>query len=260
MKLGVWIFALASVCAGIFDLIWREFEPAHQPIHALADNIPGEPILAALAAAVLILGGVAILRQRTARIAAVALGLVYLLFALFWLPRFFTATKYLGLHFNVINGVLNGVATQVILVAAAYLVFTSSEREGSRARAIQIARWVFGLSSLDFGIAHLAGVRFVATMIPAWMPLGASFWVVLTGIAFVLAGLAILARKQDVLAARLLALMLICFSLFLLIPGIFAQPHSHIAWGSNAYNLTAAGAVLIFSEALSQKQLILTSC
>lgn len=44
-------------------------------------------------------------------------------------------------------------------------------------------------------------------MIPNWMPFGGAFWVVLTGVAFVLPGLAILSGILDVLAERLLALM-----------------------------------------------------
>jgi hypothetical protein len=48
--------------------------------------------------------------------------------------------------------------------------------------------WTFGLCSIDFGLAHLTAVWTVVPMIPKWMPFGASFWAVLTGIAFVLAG------------------------------------------------------------------------
>ncbi|HEY3926843.1 MAG TPA: hypothetical protein VGL89_00590 [Candidatus Koribacter sp.] len=259
MKLGTWILALSSIAAGLFDLIWREFEPAHQPIHALADVIPGEPFLAAIAAALLILGGAAILLPRTARYGAIALAIIYTVFALFWIPRFVTAPKYLGWHFTVFNGVVDGIATQLIVAAAALILYTLNRpshplytlNRPSHPRAVQIARWVFGLSAVDFGLAHLTGVAFVATMMPSWFPLGGPFWVVVSGIAFVLAGVAILARVRDVLAARLLALMFVCFSAFLLIPNIFAASRDHLSWGSNAYNLAAAGSTLIFAAAIS---------
>jgi uncharacterized membrane protein YphA (DoxX/SURF4 family) len=88
-------------------------------------------------------------------------------------------------------------------------------------------------------------------MIPKWMPFGADFWTVLTGIAFVLAGLAILSGIRNVLAARLLALMLLVFDVLVLAPLPFASPHDHVAWSANAYNLAAVGAGWIFAESIA---------
>src|SRR3954447_13464397 len=96
MRIGVYLFGVASAAAGILDLIWGEFEAAHQPIQALADHIPGREILAAIAALWLIAGGAAIVWRRFARAGASALGAIYLIFAAFWLPRFYTAIHYLG--------------------------------------------------------------------------------------------------------------------------------------------------------------------
>jgi surface polysaccharide O-acyltransferase-like enzyme len=85
------------------------------------------------------------------------------------------------------------------------------------------------------------------------MPFGGVFWAVLTGIAFVIAGLAILSGIRDVLAARLLALMLLVFSAFVLTPMIFALPRNHVAWGGNAYNLAAVGAAWIVADWLTTR-------
>jgi hypothetical protein len=71
---------------------------------------------------------------------------------------------------------------------------------------------------------------------------------VLTGIAFLLAGCAIVSGIQDVLAARLLALMLLVFEITVEIPPVFSQPHSEIAWGGAVYNVTAISACWIFAE------------
>jgi hypothetical protein len=249
MKLGLWTFALSSICAGIFDLIWREFEPAHQPVRALADPLPAEPVLAAIGAAILILGGAALFFRRTERPGAVALGAIYLLFAICWVPRFFSSARVMGLHFAVVIGVTAMLFVELVLVAGAWLAY-AWRNETNRARALTGTRWIIGLGSLAFGLAHLTSTKFVAGMIPAWMPGGGVFWVILTGIAFLLAGAAILAGIQHLLAARMLALMLLIFSVVLLTPGIFAQPHSHIAWGSDACNMTDAAAVFLYSEAL----------
>jgi uncharacterized membrane protein YphA (DoxX/SURF4 family) len=87
-KDGHFVLGLASVAAGIMDLVWRDFEAAHQPIQAFGDHIPGRELLAFITAAWLIAGGIGILMRRTAQSGAVALGLIYLIFAIPIFPRF----------------------------------------------------------------------------------------------------------------------------------------------------------------------------
>ena len=114
-------------------------------------------------------------------------------------------------------------------------------------------RWIFGLSSIDFGLQHLTAITAVANtvFVPAWMPFGQAFWVVLTGTAFVLAGIAIVSRMYDVVAARLLALMFFAFSALTLIPNLVASPHDQTHWGGNAYNIIAVASAWILAEWLS---------
>jgi len=40
MRLGVYVYGLASIAAGIFDLVWGDFDASHQPIQAFRDHIP----------------------------------------------------------------------------------------------------------------------------------------------------------------------------------------------------------------------------
>jgi uncharacterized membrane protein YphA (DoxX/SURF4 family) len=260
MRIGVYVFGLASVAAGIMDLVWREFEAAHQPIQALSDHIPGVKMLAYIAAIWLIAGGAAVLWRATGRAGAAALAIIYFIFGAFLFPRFYTAPHFLGHRPGVYIGVLAGVGQQVILVIAAVIVY-ASQGAGNKLSgdslspgAPLIARWTFGVCSIDFGLAHLTGIDAVVPMIPKWMPFGGEFWTVLTGVAFVLAGLAIVSGVLDVLAARLLALMLLIFSAFVLAPTIFVYPYNHIAWGGNAYNLAAVGAAWIFADWLSTRR------
>jgi uncharacterized membrane protein YphA (DoxX/SURF4 family) len=252
MKLASWLFGIASALAGVFDLIWGEFEPAHQPIQAWSDHIPGLPILARIAALWLILGGLALLFRPAGRIGAAALAILYAIFCLFPLPRLISAPHYLGYHPAVYIGVLVSVAQQLILFIAALLLWLHLTEPGRRYRSGTIlARILFGLCCIDFAFGHFTGIPATAAMIPHWIPSGGPFWTILTGIAFLLAGLAIIAGILDVLAARLLGLMLLLFSLVVLAPRAFASPHNHVPWGSNAYNLTAVAAAWILSAWLS---------
>jgi hypothetical protein len=83
------------------------------------------------------------------------------------------------------------------------------------------------------------------------MPLGREFWVIVTGLCFVLAGLAILSGILDVLAARLLALMFFVFNAVALPRFILADSRDHAAWGGSAYNLAAVGAAWILADSIA---------
>lgn len=254
MRVGVTVYGLASVAAGILDLIWGEFEAAHQPIQAFGNHIPGVKIFAYITAIWLVAGGAAILWRRTARVGAIMLAIIYGIFAVFWFPRFYTAPHVLGYRIGVYIGVFGGVCQQLILVVAAAIVCMLVMHGSLSPKAALIARWTFGLCSIDFGLTHLTGIQFAATFVPKWMPPGRDFWVIVTGICFVLAGIAMVLGIMDVLATRLLALMLLVFSVLVLAPMAFASPHDHTAWGGNAYNLAAVGAAWIVADWLATRQ------
>lgn len=255
MRIGVYVFAIGSIAAGIMDFIWGTFDSAHQPIQAFGDHIPGVTILAYITAVWMIAGGVAILSRRSARAGGAALAIIYFVFAIFWLPRLYTAPHYLGFRIPVVIGVTAGVGIELIAFAGGALVYASlATHSSSWPRTILVARWIFGLCAINFGVNHLDAVADNLFYVPKWMPLGQGFWVILTGICFVLAGLAILCAIQDVLAARLLALMFLAFNVFALPPFIFADPKDHAAWGGNAFNLALVGATWIFADSIATRQ------
>jgi uncharacterized membrane protein len=254
MRLGVYVYGLATLAAGILDLVWGDFDASHQPIQAFGDHIPGRELFSYILGIWMIAGGAAILWRRTARTGAAALAVIYFIFAVFWLPRFYSAPHFLGVRPSVYIGVLGGVGTQLIAVAAGALVYASMATHSLLwTRTILMARWIFGLCSIDFGLVHLTGVKDNAVYVPKWMPFGGEFWTIVTGICFILAGLAILLGILDVLAARLLALMLFVFSVVTLLPRIFASPHAHDVWGGNAYNLAAVASAWILAASLASR-------
>jgi uncharacterized membrane protein YphA (DoxX/SURF4 family) len=237
------------------DFLWGDFDASHQPIQAFRDHIPGVSILAYITAIWMIAGGAAVLWRRSARAGGAALAIIYFVFAIFWLPRLYTAPHYLGFRIPVVIGVSAGVGIELIAFAGGVLVYASlATGSSSWPRTILIARWIFGLCAINFGLNHVDAVAENLVYVPKWMPLGREFWVVLTGICFVLAGLAILSGIQDVLSARLLALMFLAFNVFALPPFIFANPKDHAAWGGNAFNLALVGATWIFADSIATRQ------
>jgi uncharacterized membrane protein len=249
LRVGVWLYGLATVATGILDVVWREFEASHQPIKALGQHIPGEQVLAVIAGIWLVAAGIAILWRPTARIGAAGSAMIYLIFALFWVPRYFAMTHVLGFRIGIIVFAIGGVGAQLLLAVPASIVYVATATSGSiwRDRAITATRWMLGLPPITFGLGHLINLSAYGRFVPHWVPFGL-FWVVLTGIAFLLSGCAIISGIQDVLAARLLALMLLLFEFMVEIPPVFARPNSQGAWGGAVYNLTAIAACWVFAE------------
>jgi uncharacterized membrane protein YphA (DoxX/SURF4 family) len=254
MRVGVWIYGLATVVTGILDIVWGGFEGSHQPIKAFGQHIPGQQVLAYIAGVWLVAAGAAILWRRTARVGAAGSTAIYLIFAMFWLPRFYVVPHTLGFHIGILILIVSGLGQQLLLAAPGVMVYAETTSDPVwRERQVVAARWMLGLPPIFFGLGHLINVPAIVRFVPHWVPFP-SFWTVLTGIAFVLAGSAIVSGMRDVLAARLLMLMLFLFEVMVEIPPVVVQPHNQVAWGGAVYNLTAIGACWIFLESLASRR------
>ena len=253
-RVGVYLLGLATIFAGILDLIWGDFDAGHQPIGALGVHIPGRALFAYITGVWMILAGSAILWRRTVRMGAWAMAIIYFIFGMFSLPGFYTMPHRYGFHVTLILGVFGEMLQQFIVVAGCIVLYAAFVPPASRwtAKAPLVARLTFGLSGALFGLAHFTNPKGPVHMIPHWMPFGGPVWILISGIGFMLAGLAILSGILNVLAARLLALMLLVFEV-VLVPIIFGYPHVHEAWGASAYNLAVAGAVLIFAASITSR-------
>jgi uncharacterized membrane protein len=249
MKVGVWFYGLGTALAGILDIAWRAFDASHEPIKSLG-NVPGQNILACVAGIWLVAAGLAVPWRRSARFGAVASAAAYLVFVALWLPRYYAGVHVLGWRIDVLFGITFGLAQQLMLVSPAAIVFVSIASADSQlqAKATIATRWMLGLPPIVFGLAHLIGIHVFANIVPRWIPFGGEFWTVLTGIAFLLAGVAICSGIKDVLAARLLALMLLLFEGVVEVPPIFIRLHNQATWAAAVYNLAAIGACWMFAE------------
>jgi uncharacterized membrane protein len=83
----------------------------------------------------------------------------------------------------------------------------------------RLACIVFAIIMAIFGVFHLINADNMKDTVPKWIP-GGIIWVYVTGIAFVLASIAILINKQTKLACYLLAAMLLIFILTIHVPNL----------------------------------------
>jgi uncharacterized membrane protein YphA (DoxX/SURF4 family) len=244
--LGRHVYGLAAVGFGIITLVWHDFNNWQQ-IRALG-NVPHREILVYLAAAVEVVGGVAIQWPRTARVGAFALGTLYLIFALLWVPHIAAEPLVYDRWGNFFE--------QFSLVSAALIVYAAvSRRDSARsAMAARIGYMCFGISVVSFTIEQFVYLSGTANFVPKWIPPGQMFWAITTTIAFALAAIAILFGRSALLASRLLTAMLVGFGLLVWLPAPFADPHKLINWAGNAQNLAITGAAWIIADFLSQNR------
>lgn len=249
VRIGAYLYGLATVAFGILDLIWGEFDRSHQPIQSLVEHMPGRQFLAYIVAGWMIAAGLAILSHRVARMGAAASAIIYASFIACWLLRFYDAIHAAGWRMDVVFGLVFSISEAVFLVAPAVILYVSTANDHlvSEEQAATATRWMLGLPPILFGLAHLIGLRFFTTLVPHWLPFGTA-WAALTGVAFLLAGFAICLRRFDVLAARLLALMLLVFEFFVEIPPVFVRVHNEETWGAAVYNVAAIGGLWMFAE------------
>jgi uncharacterized membrane protein YphA (DoxX/SURF4 family) len=242
--LGRHVYGLAAVAFGILTFVWHDFNNWQQ-IQVLGP-VPHREILVYIAAAVEIFGGVAIQWPRTARAGAFALGSIYLIFALFWVPRIVAEPRVFDRWGNFFE--------QFSLVSGALIAYASLRPSDSerRARVARIGYIFFGICVVSFTAEQLIYLSGTAGFVPKWIPPGQMFWAIATTIAFALAAIALLSGRSALLASRLLTVMLAGFGLLVWLPAPFADPHTMINWAGNAQNLAITGAAWIVADFLSQ--------
>ena len=109
---------------------------------------------------------------------------------------------------NVRNGAVWTPLSELIAMSGASL-FLSGMASGSSSTVRipdRVGRWsrvvgpmLFGGPLIVFGIEHFVYARYVATLVPAWIP-GHLFWTYLVGVTFIVAAAAILLPTVGVVA------------------------------------------------------------
>jgi uncharacterized membrane protein YphA (DoxX/SURF4 family) len=246
IHLGRHVYGIAAIAFGVITLVWRDFN-IWQQIRPLG-NIAHRDILLFFAVVIEFFGGVAIQWHKTARAGALALGALYLTFALLWVP-YIVATP---LSYDRWGNFFE----QFSIVSGALIVYASVRRNDS-GRATTLARigyFGFGVCVISFTLEQVFYLSATASFVPKWIPPGQMFWAVLTTIAFALAAIALLSGRSALLASRLLTIMLVGFGLLVWLPAPFVDPHQLTNWAGNAQNLAITGAAWILTDFLSQNR------
>ena len=179
-------FAATMIGFGIQGLVKHDFAPIWEPV---PESLPARSVLMYLCALVLIACGVGLFWRR----ASAAAARVLLAFLLLWL--LLMRLPVMAISFSV-NTWYSPCQTAVIVAAAWVLyVWFATERDRQRFRfaagenGLRIARALYGVALIPFGLAHFLYLQATAPLVPAW--LGAPVaWSYFTGATFIAAGVA----------------------------------------------------------------------
>ena len=232
------LFGTSAIVFAVISLMWRD-SVMWQDVRPLGSS---GTIAAWFLAVAQIIGGAGMLHPRTARLASLVLGIVFVLFSLACIPGIVRAPATYAQYGNFFE--------QFAVVCGALGLFAASESKPARSRALgRTAHIGFALCATSFALAQIVYLKFTASLVPAWLPPSQVFWANLTTIAFLLAAVAVLIDRQARLALRLTALMLTLFAVLVWIPHLVAHPAALPNWSEFAETLLIAASAWIVGEA-----------
>src|SRR5215469_12866851 len=221
------VFAATMIAVGILGLLRGDFTAVWQPVYKVGF---GSELLAYLCAFICVACGTGLLWGREAALAARVL-LLYLLLCLlvFRVP---------GLVHGLTVDVYWSLAQNGVLIAAAWVLYARFANDWYRQRfsfatgdkGLRIARALYGVAIIPFGIAHFQYLEHTASMVPNWLPAHVA-WAYFTGAAFVAAGVAVLIGVWARLAAVLSAFEMGLFLALVWIPAMAKRSLNSFEWG-----------------------------
>jgi uncharacterized membrane protein YphA (DoxX/SURF4 family) len=251
-KIAQMLFALGMISVGMLVLVYGyEVLLFSAPPPAWIPWLKG----VGYASGIIMVGtGAGLLLDRTARVSIYVL----LPFLLLWtLSRVPVAIADPGREISWF-----AIGEVAVLASAAWILFArlAELKPGSTLQplvsepALRIARILFGLSLVTYGLAHF--FEFAAhtvSLVPPWLPFRTG-WADLTGAGQIAAGLGVVLSIFPRLAAASEAAMLSIFTILVWVPAIITKP-TESNWVEFLFTFALAGASWVVAESIPGKRL-----
>jgi uncharacterized membrane protein len=217
------VFAVTMVALGILGLIKGDFAPLWQPIPKSVSA------LAYLCAFMSLGSGIGLLWQRAAS-AATRMLLAYLLL---WL----LVLRVPGIFLSPTVDFWWSACQIAVMAAGAWVLYVWFAADWDRRHlgfitgenGLRIARALYGLALIPFGLAHFVYLKNTAGLVPRWLPWH-QFWAYFTGCALIAAGVSVFIGVYARLAAALAAFEIGMFLLLVWVPIVAAGSKDAFQW------------------------------
>jgi len=236
-------FALMMIALGIIGLIKGNFAAIWPPV---PKGLPGREILVYLCAIISLACGVGLLWRRIAAFAA----RVLLIYLLLWLVLLRTPGMFLGFTVDV----WWAWCKTAVMVAGAWILYVWFATEWDKKHlgfaigdnGVRIARVLYGVALIPFGLAHFIYLNQTAPLVPSWLPWHVG-WSYFTGGAFIAAGVAVIIGVFARLAAVLIALQMGLFALLVWVPVVIAGANA-FQWSEFVVSCALAAAAWVMAD------------
>ena len=234
-SIGHALFAATLIALGLLGLVSGDFAPIWQP---MPKDVPGREVLVYLCALLTLVTGIGLVIRRTAGVSARVLVVGLLLWlALVRAPGLVLAPTSIDKWF--------GVSEASVYAAAAWVLQAWFTGKGG----LRLARILYGLPLILFGIAHFIYVNETASLVPAWLPAHLPI-AYLTGTTFIAAGVALLVNRWARWAAVLSTVQMGGFTLLVWVPIVMAGAPSPFTWSEFVVSWTLTASAWVVADSL----------
>jgi hypothetical protein len=216
-RVGSILFAIPLAVFGIQYLCYGRFVRGLPPV---SGSLTALPFLAYPLGAVLVIAAIGILFLKAARNSARVVAAIFLFcFACLHIP-------YVAMHTHQPDPWTGAFEALALGGAALVLATVCSIQYGDRKGMglATIGRWIYAVALPVFAIQHFMYARFIAGLVPAWIP-ARLFWAYFVGAAFLAASGARLADKMTYAAAVALGTMFLIWVVILHTPRALSARH-----------------------------------
>jgi uncharacterized membrane protein len=250
------VFAATWIGLGILGLIRGDFTAMWDPV---PEGLPARDALVYLCALISLASGIGILWQRTAPLAARAL-LAYLLL---WLLLLRVPAVLLSLTVPF----WWSACKTAVMVAGTWVLYVWFAADWDRQRlrslagdaGLRVAKLLYGLALIPFGLAHFLYLKQTAVLVPGWLPSPVA-WAYFTGGAYIAAGIAVVVGMYARLAAALSALQTGLITLLVWVPMMLTGSPTAFQWGEIVVSVAlTAGAWVVADSYRGVRRALITT-